>query len=232
MRLLLATALLIVPAAAQTTIAAKSGAVAYVEGAVSLDGKPLDPAAPRFTAMAVDSVLRSENGRAEVMLNPCAVLHAGENTAIRMVDNALPGPRVELLAGSVVVETDGGARYAGVRLMFRQRTVRLGANGIYRLETDPPRLKVFEGAAVVDGADKVRAGHSQPLDAGSAAKFDRRRTDALGRWHARRIWTLEEQSGLAAASARKWTERPPQRIPVGWPESNFSPSARHRVCGP
>jgi hypothetical protein len=245
MRMLAVAALALAPAAAQVSISAKPGAVTYVEGRVLLDGAAVAVAPARAEQMSDHSELRSGRGRAEVMLNPCAVLHTGENTGIRLVAHGLEESRVELLSGSVVVQTDGGQRYAGIRLVLAGRVVRLGKNGIYRLDANPPRLRVYYGKADVEKAGKVRAGQERTWGSGAAIRFDRDQTDALDRWHERRVWTLEELSGLAREQARQRAQTPPptiqaapsaeyagpRRLPA-WPAGGLGVWDRHRVCAP
>jgi hypothetical protein len=235
-------ALLAVPAAAQRTLAARPGTISYVEGTVLLDGKALDTAA-RPPVMNLDSVLRTENGRAEILLNPCGVLHVDANSSVRLLADEVKNVRMELLTGGAIAQVDGGAKYAGVGLLIRQTAVRLGKNGIYRFGGDPPRVKVWDGVATVMEAGKVGAGHEW-TPGGGTAKFNRNRNDALERWHDDRIRALVAASGVAADQARQRSQRrdppsppgppgdytPPQ-MPVHWPDQYFAPG-RLRVCMP
>lgn len=244
MKLLAAMALLAVPAVAQHTLAARSGTISYLEGTVLLDGKAIDTAAGP-PVLKVNSMLRTENGRVEVLLNPCAVLHVDANSSARLLDDAVNDVRMELVAGSAIAQVDGGAKFSGVGMLIRQTTVRLGKNGIYRFGSDPPRVKVWDGVATVVGVGKVGAGREWTLG-GNSVKFNRNRNDALERWHDERIQALVAGSGVAADQARQRSRRrepplpqdsgPPgvytqPQMPVHWPDEYFAPG-RLRVCMP
>src|SRR5689334_8339432 len=98
---------------AQSVISAHSGLIHYVEGSVLLDSKPVEVKIATFPDLKENSELRSEDGRAEVLLNPGAFLRMGENSSIRMVSNKLTDSRVEFLSGSVVIEADSSGTTAG-----------------------------------------------------------------------------------------------------------------------
>src|SRR5262249_48290442 len=97
-------------------------------------------------------------GGVEGLLNACAVLHIDENSSVRLLSNAVAYPRVELLSGTAVIQVDGGRENA-VGAELRRTVLRLGTDGIYRLETEPPRIKVYAGMVTLEGVKKVGAGH-------------------------------------------------------------------------
>ncbi len=185
-----------------------------------LDGRPVEVGPIRPPEMTSNSVLQTERGRAEVLLNACAVLQMDANSSIRLVSDVVAYPRVELLAGTAVVQVDGG-RANAVGVKVRQTVFRLGTNGFYRLETEPPRIKVYEGIATVNGSKTIGAGHLLLLP-DSVAKFDRNEKDDLEWWRESRIRALAKQSGLTAinrANHQSVLERdricpPPPRIGI------------------
>src|SRR5579862_1047076 len=87
-------------ALAQSVISAKSGLIHYAEGRVLLDGQPVEQHLGTFPDIKEKAELRTEEGRAEVLLTPGVVLRVGESSAIRMVTNRLIDTRVEFLSGS------------------------------------------------------------------------------------------------------------------------------------
>src|SRR3981081_3809939 len=93
------------PVFAQSVISAHSGLVHYVEGQVLLDGKPVEVKITAFPEIKEGKELRTEDGRAEILLNPGVFLRMGENSAIRMVSNKLSDSRVEFLSGSMIIES-------------------------------------------------------------------------------------------------------------------------------
>jgi ferric-dicitrate binding protein FerR (iron transport regulator) len=146
------------------------------------------------------------------------VLHIDENSSIRLLANTLTYPRVELLSGTAVVELDGGKRYA-VEVFLGQTAVKLSHIGIYRFESEPPRLKVYEGAVAVDHRGKIATGHALALTSGRVTRFDRNEKDALEWWRERRIRRLARDSGFTA-------QQDLEREGSG----HFYPPDRGRIC--
>jgi hypothetical protein len=137
--------------------------------------------------------LRTQKGRAELLLNPCTVLHLGEHSALRMVENSLTKARVELLAGSAVVEDDSGNHRRGVvEMMAGGNMVRIARDGIYRFDSDPARVRVFEG---VLSTPALTAGHGLTFG-GAPLKFDRKQWDDLQTWNDLRVRHLMDDSGI------------------------------------
>jgi len=196
-------ALGVVPASAQPVVAAKSGTIAVADGKVFLDDKALELQPGQFPDMKEKSVLRTEDGRAEVLLPPGMFLRVGENASVRMVGNRLVDTRAELLTGSGVVEIDDNSKDAHVTLLCKDGTVTF-TKGIYRFDTQPARLKVFEGSASVEIAGRslvVTTGRLMGLtgDTASVEKFDVKDTDSLDHWSRRR----GEEVSMANVSAAK-----------------------------
>ncbi len=98
------TPLVGLPAAAQSVISAHSGLVHFSDGSVFLDDQRLEQKAGKFGQMNNGSELRTEDGRAEVLLTPGTFLRVGANSAVRMLSNQLDDTRVELLSGSAVLD--------------------------------------------------------------------------------------------------------------------------------
>src|SRR5436305_11687241 len=92
---LASVALLAVPAAAQSVIAARSGVVHYLEGAVYFGDQTLEPQLGTFPMIPEDSVIRTEQGRAEILLTPGVFLRIGDNTAVRLLTSDLEDTRLE-----------------------------------------------------------------------------------------------------------------------------------------
>jgi len=184
-------AIAIVPASAQPIISAKSGVIAGVEGKVLLDNAELQESVTHFPEMKEGSVLRTEDGRVELMLPPGFMLRMGENGALKLLANRLIDTRVEIQAGSAVVEVDQTKPDFNVAIALKDGVVTLSKVGVYRFDAEPARLKVFHGTATVDiGGQSVMlgTGHMLALSGASASaeKFDVSQTDALDNWSARR----------------------------------------------
>jgi len=145
------------PAFAQSVISAHSGLIHYAEGRVLLDGKQVEIKLTAFPEIKEQMQLRSEDGRAEVLLNPGVFLRMGENTAIRMVSNKLSDSKVEFLAGSAVVESSGdlAQKEDSVTILYKDATVHLRKKGIYRFDSEPAQIRVFAGEAEVESGSNV-----------------------------------------------------------------------------
>src|SRR6266581_3726576 len=140
------------PAFAQSVISAHSGLIHYAEGRVLLDGKQVEVKITAFPEIKEQMELRSEDGRAEVLLNPGVFLRMGENTAIRMLSNKLSDSKVEFLSGSMIIESSGdlAQKDDSVSALYKAASVSLRKKGIYRFDSEPAQLRVTAGEAEVD----------------------------------------------------------------------------------
>ena len=197
-------ALGVVSLSAQPVISAKSGVIAYVEGNVFLGDQAVEYSVTKFPEMKENSVLRTEDGRAEVLLTPGVLLRLGENSSLKLLTNRLIDTRLELQSGSAVVEADMIGKDNNVTLVCKNGTAALSKAGIYRFDANPGSLKVFKGEASLQMSGStvlVGAGRMAMLDGASASvqKFNAEETDALDHWSHRR----GEYVALANASAAK-----------------------------
>jgi hypothetical protein len=195
----------ILPSFAQQVISAKSGLLSYVEGDVTLNGEPVDFSGVHFSDVKENAVVRTADGRAEVLLTPGVVLRMGENTSLRMITNRLVDTRLELLTGSAVVEADQIAKDTSVTIVCKDGVVTLPKAGLYRFDMEPAQFKVFKGEADVEFAGNtqvVSGGHMVGLSNGATtlAKFDVEDTDTLDRWSHRRGSFLAMANASAANS--------------------------------
>jgi hypothetical protein len=196
------------PAFGQSVISARSGLIHYVEGRVLLDGKPVEVKITAFPEIKEGKELRTEDGRAEVLLNPGVFLRMGENSALRMVSNKLSDSRVEFLSGSMIIESSGdlAQKDDSVSVLYKSATVNLRKKGIYRFDSEPAQLRVTSGEAEVDAGGNVlivRAGKMVAFDgAVTVEKFNAKDGDALSRWSMRRA----EGISLANLSAAKYVK--------------------------
>jgi hypothetical protein len=195
-----------ITASAQPIISAKSGVIAGVEGKVFLDNAEVQDSVTHFPDMKEGSVLRTEAGRVELMLPPGFMLRMGENGALKLVANRLIDTRVEMQAGSAVVEVDQTKPDFNVTIALKDGQVTLSKVGVYRFDTQPAQLKVFHGLATVAiGGESVMVASGKMLRlegaATSAEKFDVEQTDALDNWSARRA----EAMAMANLSGAKYS---------------------------
>jgi len=224
-----------VPASAQPVISAKSGLVAYIEGKVFVGDQPVQLSLTSFPDVKENMVLRTEEGRAEILLSPGMFLRVGENSSFRMITNRLIDTRLELLTGSAVVEADEVAKDTNVTVVANKASILIARHGLYRFDMQPARVKVFDGVASVTTGEQttpVGAGRLLSLDsdAASVEKFNKEDTDALDRWSKRRA----ENVAMANVSSAKqvhdygctnygtnynsnWASAPVNSVPVNSP---------------
>jgi hypothetical protein len=197
----------LLPAAlnAQSVISARSGLIHATEGVVFVNDQKVETRGTNFPEVKERSVLRTEEGRAEILLNPGVFLRLGENSSFRMITNRLTDTRVELLTGAAIVEADEIAKDTAITIVAKDAAVTLRKAGIYRFDFDPARLRVYSGEANVEIGGKVievSGGKMLAFEGESAAvvvKFDKEWSDPLNRWSRRR----GEYIAMANASAAK-----------------------------
>ncbi len=173
---------------AQNVISARAGLVHLADGRVLLDEKPIVPKITQFTEVKENSRLRTERGRAEVLLSPGVFLRLGEDSAIVMQSTRLTDVRFRLAAGSAVVEADELGRDIAITVLAGQREIRIERTGLYRFdvpEGEAPRLRVFAGEALI-GSLRVKSNKEVTLDDLVVSKFNPEDTDPLDRWSRRR----------------------------------------------
>jgi hypothetical protein len=187
---------------AQTVISAHSGTLHYFEGDVSIDGTPVKGQVSKFAEIKEQGILRTGQGRAEVLLTPGVFLRVSENSSIQLLDNRLAATRVDILSGTVSVESDDpmtGVKDSPVTLSFKDFNVHMLHHGLIEINTDPGQMKVFKGSAEVTTADNratVKEGRMLSFNpALTSEKFDARGTgDDLY------IWALQRSSTLSAVN--------------------------------
>lgn len=201
-----ATALGVWTAQAQTVIGAKSGVINWAEGDVYLADKPYTMQPTQFGEVKENMVLRTEEGRAEILLPPGVFFRVGEKSSFKMISNRLIDTRVELLTGSAVMEVDDVDKNAAVTLVDKNATITLAKAGIYRFDTEPAQLKVYKGSADVEmGGQTMTVGAGKLLPLGGAVavaeKFDIAQTDSLDHWSRRRAEVVANANVSAAKQA-------------------------------
>ncbi|MBI4875317.1 MAG: FecR domain-containing protein [Acidobacteria bacterium] len=180
----------LVQAMAQNAISARSGMVHYVEGDVALADKAVESKFGQFPEVKENQVLRTGEGRAEILLSPGAFLRMDENAAVRMITNRLIDTRVAVERGTVMVEVLELLKDNHVSLVAKDSTVSLRKNGLYRIDAGAGTVRVYEGEAVVErGQDRLTLKSARETSLGGvlmAQKFNNKLGDSLYRWGKRR----------------------------------------------
>jgi len=196
-----------VPALAQPVIGAKSGVVNVAEGKVYLGDQLLELQPTQFPDIKENTILRTEEGRAEVLLTPGVFLRVWENSSFKMISNRLIDTRIELLSGSAVIEADDIAKDTALTVVCKDGTITLSKVGLYRFDMDPAQLKVFAKgpAEVALGGQTYSVSSGKMITLGGAVaaveKFNPEMTDSLDHWSRRRGEVLANANVSAANRA-------------------------------
>lgn len=189
---------------AQAVISTHAGVVHYFEGAVTVAGQPLEAQLGKFATIPEGAELRTEKGRAEILLTPGVFLRVGENSAIRMQANALADTRVELLAGSAMIDSSEVNSGTSVTTIVGGWNVHQAEKGAYRVDYEPPRLQVTDGAAEVSSGGgapvKVAQGMELPLRHSAVAQpATGQAHDGLSQWVEGRNEAITADNAVAAS---------------------------------
>jgi len=199
-------ALAVAPGFAQSVISAHSGVIHYTEGKILVDDKDLSTKASEFADLKENSVLKTEEGRAEILLTPGVFLRVGEQSAVKMLSNHLSDTRVELLSGEGLVEADEILKDNQVTMVYKNATVAITKRGLFDFDTSLNRLRVYDGEVIVknpSGQLTAKKGQEVNLNDGPlmASKFDVKVGDPLVRWAARRSGYISMANVAAARSS-------------------------------
>lgn len=134
----------------QEVVSARSGMVHFTQGEVFLDDHPLDRKSGSFPVIKEGSTLRTEKGRAEVLLTPGVFLRLDENSAIRMVSTELADTRLSFVGGAAILdESDAAQTNNSISIAYKDARAQFPKKGVYRLDADTGVLQVYSGEAEV-----------------------------------------------------------------------------------
>ncbi len=192
-------------AIAQNVISAKSGLIHYVEGDVFIGDKAVEMKYSVFPNLKDDEVLRTSEGRAEVLLTPGMFLRLAENSSVRMVSSKLTDTKVQILTGVVLLETAELFPEYPITLMYKDKTVTFKKTGLIGIDADHGTLRVYSGEASVEkGGELMSVKQAKLVNLDDAvmlaSKFDNKTTDEFFRWAARRASYLSIANVASAKS--------------------------------
>jgi hypothetical protein len=190
---------------AQSVISAHSGVIHFVEGQVTLEGQPVQPKFAEFPDVKNGQTLAAQDGRAEVLLTPGVILRIGENSSFKMISNSRADTRLEIVTGSAIIEVGELLASNAITLVYGDAHIELIKKGLYRVDADPGKLRVYEGEArVTAGSQTLIARKGRAVVLGAVldmSGFDVKDADALMRWASRRAEYLAQANVSAARSA-------------------------------
>src|SRR6185503_19245648 len=121
-------------------ISAKSGVIHYLEGAVYNGDHPVDTKIGHFQDIKEGEVLRTEAGRAEVLLTPGVFLRLGENSSVKMISTRLSDTRLEIVSGAALIEVAEMLKDNAVTVIYKDATVELRKSGLFRFDAESDML--------------------------------------------------------------------------------------------
>ena len=122
-KVLFAIALGSLTAMAQSVISAKAGLIHYVEGDAMVNDQIFVLKESKFLELKNKEVLRTDEGRVELLLAPGTILRLSEKSAVRMDSNALLATRLTLLEGTAIVEVMEVEKLASLEFTLGTDTV-------------------------------------------------------------------------------------------------------------
>ena len=195
---------LCITASGQSVRSTHSGLVYFFDGYVFVGDERLQQKFGRFPEIRDGGELRTELGHAEIILTPGVFLRVGENSAIRMLSTGLSDTRVELLRGSAILEVSHETDNPPDKLIYKGWQVRLPQEGVSRIDSNPPQLRVLSGIAEVicdkeEGIVTARRGEILPF--ASVLVPEQAVTpaeDAFSNWAMNRSSAISEDNTIAA----------------------------------
>jgi len=192
-------------ASAQSVVSTRAGLVYFFEGSVFLGDQALEQKFGRFPEVAEGGELRTEKGRAEILLTPGTFLRIGDNSAVRMISSKLTAAKVELLHGSAIIEANEPAQGTSAVLSYKDWQVRVPDQGVYRIDAEPSRVQVYKGQVTVSTGSgpedvKVNDGQFLPLAAVLVPEPSPiiRKEDAFTTWAMNRSQAVSADNATAA----------------------------------
>jgi hypothetical protein len=179
------------PLFGQNAISVRAGMINVADGEVFLAGKAVEPKGSDIIQISAGDLLKTGEGRAEVLLTPGAFLRMPDQSAFTLDRTNLEDVRLTLTSGSVLVEVAELLESNSITVKLRDAEITLSKGGLYRFSADPANIRVFEGEALVRtpaGEQKLKKSRQLTESAGvwQAGRFDTDDTDALFRWSRRR----------------------------------------------
>jgi hypothetical protein len=202
---------------AWAVVPARPGTLNYLEGQAAIADRTLDSKSVGQTELAVGQVLQTSSGKAELLLTPGAFLRLGHNSAVRMISPGLTDTQVEVLRGEALLEVTDLKKENNLRVTEGAAQIAIEKNGLYEVDADEQRVRVFDGKAVVTQEDKkleLKKGNSTAVNAPlQSQKFDRDNAKGdLYNWSKVRSEYLSQAS---AQTARLYVSQP------GWVGSGW-----------
>lgn len=185
----------------QYLVSVRAGLINYAEGDVYIDTEPLQFRTNLLQELMKGQSLQTASGKVELQLGPAASLWMGENGSLQMVNPSLTDTQLRIEQGSIFIEVNEKHKHNKINIQLGQSFIELKDIGVYRLDSAPPHLYVFNGKAEVRKNQKketVKQGKFTDLDSNlKILKFDRDWKDPLHDWAIHRSYLIYGKLKLA-----------------------------------
>lgn len=193
---------------AQYVVSARAGTIHFTTGQVFVDDRPVDRKSTAFPTLKDGQLLRTKNGRAEILLGPGVFLRLGPHAAIRMVNGRLEDTQVEIQQGAALVEVIDIANGGSLHVNLGNARTAFRGIGLHRFDADSGDLYVYGGHAEVSVAthlfDLSRGRVVHLRDSPVESRFNPRAKDDLFAWAARRSFHLFISNSAAQRHLTNW----------------------------
>lgn len=185
---------------------ARPGTLNYVEGQVHIGKKPLGANSIGKVELDPGASLKTENGKAEILLTPGVFVRLGGSSSATMLSSSLIDTRMSLDRGEALVEVAEIHPENDLRIVEDGVSTELLKTGLYDFNENLHVVRVLTGEALVEDADrhvKVKGGHMVDLALNQPTrtrKFDKKELEAedLYRWTSLRSGYLAEANADTA----------------------------------
>jgi len=124
---------------------AQAGTVNYVEGQVNLDGQALTQKSIGSAVVDPGHLLRTGNGKAEMLLTPGVFFRMGPNSAVKMISPSLSDTRVQLVSGNAMMEVADFQKENHIQVTMPGSEAVIERRGIYEFVSNPPMARTYDG---------------------------------------------------------------------------------------
>jgi FecR protein len=202
MSVLFLAAVLSLPAWASNTDtnSALPGTLNYVEGQAQFNGTSLNSKSVGQSTLEVGQTLKTQDGKAELLLTPGVFLRSGENTSVKMIADSLTNTELDLVKGHAMVEVTLLYKQNDIRIQEGNAIARLIKTGLYDFDLNHNQIRVLNGEAIVKEGDReitLKGNHEISLTENAPRKtshFDKKayQNNDLYAWNSLRSTYLAE----------------------------------------
>ena len=235
--------LLVPETRSQDVISIQAGMILHVEGETFLDNKAFKLVPGKFPYLEPSHHLRTENGRAEILLAAGSFLRIGKGSEVEMVEAGLLSGTARLVKGRLLIQVEFVVdKDSVVSVRVGDGELHFSKKGSYRIDAppgEPPTIRVNKGKArFVLGAEEylLKSKRALTLDAAAEpwkmAKAERARSDDLSEWNHQRNSRLREARAAAKRRLREKLRKEGWREPTDGGPQEWACSADPRYCVP